>query len=252
MIKTIIMTLILLLTGCSIKEYKLFQNENKESLLETKDINITYNSRIVPNDIITIDIYNMNQKSNIMMQDNKYVNTTSVHEDNNYIVYTNGTIILPLLNSVKVSGLTIRELNDVLTHKYKEFLKSPFIKASIKNHKVFVLGEVMKRGVIPIDGETISVIEVIAQAGGLTNDAMRDRVKIISEQHGKYRLTTLNLNKFDTLNSSNLMLKHNSIVYIEPKSTKAIGVAINDYLPIIQAASSILSTFLTIEILRDK
>ena len=48
------------------------------------------------------------------------------------------------------------------------------------------------------------------------------------------------------------MLKNNSIVYIEPKSTKAIRVSINDYLPIIQAASSILSTFLTIEILKDK
>jgi len=159
---------------------------------------------------------------------------------------------LPLLNSVNVEGLTIKQLNEFLTEKYRQFLKAPYVKASVKNHKVFVLGEVTKRGVIPIEGEAISIIEAIAMSGGLTDHAIRNRVRIISEDNGKYTLGTLNLNKFSTLNSRNLMLKHNSILYIEPKSAKAVRVAINDYLPIIQAASSILSTFLTIEILKDK
>jgi len=250
--KILMIFFVLFFTACSVKEYKLFQDENKQKSAITQDINISYTSKIVPNDIITIDIYNMNQKSNIMMQDKRYTNTTSEQEDNTYVVYADGTIILPLLNSVKVVGLTIKELNEHLTQEYRNFLKSPFIKARIKNHKIFVLGEVNTQGVVPIEGESISVIEAIAKSGGLTNHALRDRIKVISQHQGKYRLSTLNLNAFDTLNTHNLMLKHNAIVYIEPKSTKAVSVAINDYLPIIQAASSILSTFLTIEILKDK
>lgn len=244
--------IILIFSACSVKEYKLFQDEDSKYFPQVQDINITYSSKIVPNDILHIDIYNMNQKSNLMMQDLKYSNVNSVKEDNNYIVYSDGTIILPLLNSVHIEGLTIKELNEALTDKYRAFLKAPYIKASITNHKVFVLGEVITRGVIPIEGETISVIEAIAKSGGLTDHAVRNRIRVISEDAGKYRLHTLNLNKFSTLNSHGLMLKNNSIVYIEPKSTKAIRVSINDYLPIIQAASSILSTFLTIEILKDK
>jgi polysaccharide export outer membrane protein len=239
-------------SACSVKEYKLFQDEDSKYFPQIQDINITYSSKIVPNDILNIDIYNMNQKSNIMMQDLKYSNTNNVKEDNSYIVYSDGTIILPLLNSVYIEGLTIKELNEALTNKYKAFLKAPYIKATIKNHKIFVLGEVLKRGVVPIEGETISVIEAIAKSGGLTDHAVRNRIRIISEDAGKYHLHTLNLNKLNTLNSHNLMLKNNSILYIEPKSTKAIRVSINDYLPIIQAASSIFSTFLTIEILKDK
>lgn len=177
--------------------------------------------------------------------------TTSI-PNNKYVVYSDGTIILPLLNIVKVEGLTIKELNSFLVDRYREFLKSPYVKASIKNHKVYVLGEVAKQGAIPMEGETISLIEVIAKAGGLTDSALRNRIRVISQERGKYVMNTLNLNKFSTLNSANLMLKHNSIVYIEPKSTKAIRVAINDYLPIVEAASRILSTFLTIEILRDR
>lgn len=170
--------------------------------------------------------------------------------DNKYVVYSDGTIILPLLKTVSVQGLTIKELNEKLTQSYKTFLKAPYIKSSIKNHKVYVLGEVVKQGVIPMEGETISVIEAIAKAQGLTDYALKNRIRVISEEHGKFVMSTLNLNKFSTLNSRNLMLKHNSIIYVEPKGSKAIKVAINDYLPIMQAISSVLGTFLTIDYLK--
>jgi len=62
-------------------------------------------------------------------------------------------------------------------------------------------------------------------------------------------VNTVNLNKFSTLNSANLMLTNNSIVYVEPKGSKAIKVAIDDYLPILRAITSVLGTFLTIDYL---
>ena len=236
---------LLFFSACSVKEYKLFQQENSEHLSQTQELNITYSSKIVPNDILEIDIYNMNKKSNIMMSDKGGV----VIPNNKYVVYDDGTIILPLLNVVNVEGYTLKELNGMLLERYREFLKAPYLRVSVKNHKIYVLGEVAKQGVVPLEGESLSVIEAIAKAGGLTDYALRNRIRVISEEKGKYVMHTLNLNKFSTLNSKNLMLKHNSIVYIEPKSTKAIRVAINDYLPILQAVSSVLSTFVNIKYL---
>ena len=254
----ILITLLYFFAGCSVKEYKLFQVEEQEkgqadnnsiSHIEKtpsrQELNIAYSAKIIPNDILEIDIYNMNKRSNIMMREGG----TATLPNNKYIVYGDGTILLPLLNSVSVQGLSIKELNNQLTQKYREFLKSPYVKSSIKNHKIYVLGEVVKKGVIPIPGETISVIEAIAQSGGLTDHAVRDRIRVISEEGGKYVMNTLNLHNFNTLNSHNLMLKNNSIVYIEPKESKAIKVKINDYLPIIQAVSSVLSTFVNIKYL---
>ncbi len=250
MIKQIILLIVSLLffSACSVKEYRLFQQENMEHLSQTQELNITYSSKIVPNDILQIDIYNMNKKSNIMMSDK---GGASMPPDNKYVVYDDGTIVLPLLNVVHVEGYTIKELNKLLLEKYRAFLKSPYIKASVKNHKVYVLGEVAKQGVVPLEGESISVIEAIAKAGGLTDYALRNRIRVISKDKGKYVMRTLNFNNFSTLNSRNLMLKHNSIVYIEPKSTKAIRVAINDYLPILKAVSSVLSTFVNIKYLSN-
>ena len=249
--KILLLLSVLFFSACSVKEYKLFQDE--KTTMENKNVkpqtlNISYVSKITVNDILKIDIYNMNKRSNIMINDKGGV----VAPDNKYVVYSDGTIHLPLLNTVRVAGFTMKELNQELTGKYKRYLKQPYVKSSVLNHKVFALGEVSNRGAIKMEGESISVIEVIAKAGGLTDYAIRDRVRIISEENGKYVLHTLNLNKFSTLNSGSLMLKHNSIIYIEPKSTKAVRVAINDYVPIIQAISSVLSTFLTISILNDK
>jgi len=134
-----------------------------------------------------------------------------------------------------------------LTSKYKRYLKQPYAKVSIKNHKIYVLGEVKEQGVVPLRGNSISVIEAISQAGGLTDHAIKNRIRIISKEGVKYKIRTLDLTKLSTLNIDNIMLKHNSIVYVEPTSTKGLSVAVKDYLPIFQIISGLASTLLSID-----
>jgi polysaccharide export outer membrane protein len=244
--KYLIVVFTVLFTGCSVKEYRLFQNEDPSLVSQAQDINISYDSKIIPDDILKIDIYNMNQKENILNS-----NSLSPSIDNEYIVSTDGTIYLPLLQEVEIRGLTIKELNKKLTKKYKRYLKQPYIKTSIKNHKVFVLGEIGGKGVIPISGNSISIIEVISRAGGFTDHSQRDRVRIISKEEGKHKMRTIDFTKLSMLNTDNLMLRHNTIVYVEPKGTKAIKVGIQDYLPIIQSISAIAGTILTFDYLSN-
>jgi polysaccharide export outer membrane protein len=231
-------------TGCSVKEYQLFTNEEPSYISQSQDINISYDSKIVADDILTIDIYNMNQKSNILK--NSILNSKQSNQ-NEYIVSANGTIYLPLLQELRVSGFTANELSKEFTQKYKRYLKQPYVKVAIKNHKVFVLGEVEKQGIVPIEGNSISVIEAISHSGGLTDHAARNRIRIVSKEGGKYKIRTLDMSKLSTLNIDNLILKHNSIVYVEPRSSKAIKVGVQDYLPVLQAISGVASTFLTID-----
>ena len=248
--KTLIILVSLFFSACSVKEYKLFQTENANHIQSIKNIDIHYESKIMIDDVLIIDIYNMNKKANILMSNmTQSLNTIEINE---YIVSEDGEIFLPLLSNVKVVGLTLKELNILLNKKYKKFLNSPHIKSKIKNHKIYVLGEVLSQGIVPIPGNSISIIEVISKSGGLSNHALRDKIRIISENHGKFQIRTLDLTKFSTLNTHNLMVRNNSIVYIEPKQTKAIKVAIDDYAPILNAVSTVLSSFLTIDYLRGQ
>lgn len=242
----------ILLSGCGAKKYQLFENDNPELVSQSQDINISYEGKIASDDILSIDIYNMNQKSNVLRDGSILGQITAVEPNNRYIVSETGTIYLPLLNEITVEGLTAPQLSQTLTNAYKKYLRDPYVKVMIKNHKVYVLGEVQKQGIVPIDGNSISVIEAISKSGGLTDHSMTDRVRVVSQENGKYKLRTINLNQLTAFNAQNLMLNHNSIVYVEPEGSKAFRVAVQDYLPIIQAISSISSTFLTIDYIGNK
>ncbi len=232
---------ILLFGGCSVKKYQLFNADDTQYVQSNeKEVNIKYESKIMPDDILSIDIYNMNQKSNILGNEKQ-------EKGNEYIVSADGTIYLPLLQEINVKGRTTKELSKLLTERYATYLKQPYAKVAIKNHKVYVLGEVNKQGMVPITGNTISIIEAIAASGGLTDYAVRDRVHVVSSEGGKYKIRTLDLSKLSTLNMKNIILKHNSIVYIEPRSGKALRVGVQDYLPILQVISSLASTYLAID-----
>jgi len=239
-------SLIILLAGCSGKSERLFQNEDASYVSKAEEINISYDSKIIPDDILNIDIYNMNQKSNIL-KDSTLLSGNAPKNNSEYIVTADGTIYLPLLQEVNVKGFTVKELSLELTSKYKRYLKQPYAKVSIKNHKIYVLGEVKEQGVVPLRGNSISVIEAISQAGGLTDHAIKNRIRIISKEGVKYKIRTLDLTKLSTLNIDNIMLKHNSIVYVEPTSTKGLSVAVKDYLPIFQIISGLASTLLSID-----
>ena len=62
--------IIVLFTGCGVKEYQLFQDANSSSTIsQSQDINLSFDSKIVADDILTVNIYNMNQKSNIIKKE---------------------------------------------------------------------------------------------------------------------------------------------------------------------------------------
>jgi len=240
------MSLIILLAGCSGKSERLFQNEDVSYVSQAEEINISYDSKIIPDDILNIDIYNMNQKSNIL-KNSTLLSAEAARENSEYIVTADGTIYLPLLQEVKVEGFTVKELSRELTARYKKYLKQPYSKVSIKNHKIYVLGEVKNQGVVPMKGNSMSVIEAISQSGGLTDHAVRNTIRIISKEGGKHKIRTLDLTRLSTLNMDNIMLKHGSIVYVEPTSSKSLRVGVKDYLPVLQIISSLASTFLAID-----
>lgn len=243
-----IIVYMLFFTGCSVKEYKLFQDDNSEHTNNMKELSIRYSSKIISGDILDIEIYNLNKKSNIAVQ-SSLLTPISIKENNLHMVSSEGSIYLPLLGEIQVIGLTKKELRKVLISKYQRYLKAPYVKIKIKNYKIYVFGEVGKAGVVNIDNDSISLLELISKAGNLTNYSIRSSIKVISPVNGKYWMRSIDLTKFSTLNNTNLMVPYNSIVYIEPKYTKAINVQMNDYLPFLQSLTTALGSYLAIDYL---
>lgn len=86
-----------------------------------------------------------------------------------------GFLMLPLIGAVDVNGLTTSEVSKKIAKALRDgdFLKNPEVSVEIvqlRSQMVSVLGEVSRPGRYPIPGH-ISVLELIAVAGGLTTNA---------------------------------------------------------------------------------
>jgi polysaccharide biosynthesis/export protein len=103
------------------------------------------------------------------------------------VVRTDGNISLPLINEVKVSGLTPLQIQELVGEKLKSFLNNPQVTvtvAEIHSKRAFITGEVTRPGTYALNAET-TVLQLIAQAGGFTPFAKKDSIVVLRSGDGK-------------------------------------------------------------------
>lgn len=134
------------------------------------------------------------------------------------VVRPDGKISVPLLGDIQADGLTVRQLQDEIAGKLKDYVTAPVVTVTvirIFSKSVSIVGQVVKPGVFPL-GSPITVMELLARAGGLTLDAKPKKMKIIRKEQGKS--ITLPFNYNDMINGKNLkqniFLKSGDIVVI--------------------------------------
>jgi len=103
------------------------------------------------------------------------------------VVRPDGMITLPLLNDLKVAGLTTEEVQALVMEKLKPFVNDPQVTVSIKtvkSRKVSLVGNVVKQGVYPLNGR-LTVLELLAEAGGLGPFAKSKSIYILRKEAGE-------------------------------------------------------------------
>lgn len=103
------------------------------------------------------------------------------------LVRPDGMISMALLGDVKAAGLTPLQLADQITLKLKKYIQDPKVSvvvAEIHSKKVFLLGEVGKKGPVDIT-PGMTLLEAISAAEGLTDFANTKKMYVLrSEKPG--------------------------------------------------------------------
>jgi polysaccharide biosynthesis/export protein len=102
-------------------------------------------------------------------------------------VRTDGKITMPLINDIQAAGLTTRELRQTITKKLESYVSTPNVTVIILkslSRSVSVVGQVNKPGFYMMN-VPITVIELIARAGGITEFAKEKEIKVVREENGK-------------------------------------------------------------------
>lgn len=114
-----------------------------------------------------------------------------------------GNISIPLIGSVNVLDLTIREAEEIISKNYvdQKFLKDPKVIVSVSENgirEVYIMGEVKKAGSVALKSneDTLAITAAIASAGGFTDIAKRNEVKVIRGHGNEETLLVVNVDDF--------------------------------------------------------
>lgn len=88
-----------------------------------------------------------------------------------------GQVLLPRVGAVTVTGLTIGTLQDSLRERYAAYLRDPVVTVTVLR-RVGLQGEVRAPGLYYVD-PTVTLRDVIAQGGGLTEAANPGEVDVV-------------------------------------------------------------------------
>jgi protein involved in polysaccharide export with SLBB domain len=149
------------------------------------------------------------------------------------LIGPDGTIRLPLIGTVRAAGLTLDELTERLTQSLRRFLRDPKVVIALKQlpplfRRVYVLGAVKMPGsyALPVGGAA-TVIDAIALAGGFSEDADMERVRVFQKDG---RVMTINLKNFqaDGFRGNGMTLQPGDLVWVPPAFVRvSVAGAVN-------------------------
>ncbi|HUQ94531.1 MAG TPA: polysaccharide biosynthesis/export family protein [Bryobacteraceae bacterium] len=103
------------------------------------------------------------------------------------VVRTDGRISLPLIKELEVAGLTPSELEKVLVEKFAKYIRGADVTVVPKEivlQKVYLMGAVKKEGPVALQS-SMTVLQALNAAGGLTEYAKRKKIYVLRTENGK-------------------------------------------------------------------
>jgi polysaccharide export outer membrane protein len=180
------------------------------------------------------------QRNIIQAGDELYISVTSSNNEPNsftpsigstnlelmsYSVDNEGSVRLPYIKQLKVSGMDINQLSDKLESELSQFLNQPAVTIRIINNRFTVLGEVNRPGEYIYNYSSLNIYQAIAFAGDVSTFGNRRNVLIIRQEGDTLLKKKIDITNGELVASNWYFIQPNDIIYIEPLGRKKFGMA---------------------------
>lgn len=141
-----------------------------------------------------------------------------------YQVDLTGQISMPLIGEVRAVDMTTAQLDDALTRRFGEkYLENPDISVGIKEsarRNITVDGAVKNAGAFPATRE-LSLMQAVALAGGVSEDANARRVAVFRTIDGKRQAAAFDLVSIRRGENADPAIFPGDIIVVDGNSVKA-------------------------------
>jgi polysaccharide export outer membrane protein len=173
-----------------------------------------------------------------------------------FLVQYDGTVKLPMVDYVKISGLTLLQADSLLQTLYTKYYVEPFVSTRVTNNRVFVLGATgggigggSQGGagrVIVLEDDNVSLLEILASSGGIPQGGKSHNIKLIRDYMNHDPVVhVIDLSTIEGMKQANLFVEPNDVIYIEPNQRIFFEV-LRDVTPVLSTFVSLVSTYLLI------
>jgi polysaccharide biosynthesis/export protein len=161
-----------------------------------------------------------------------------------YDVNSEGNIILPVIGTIKVGGLTLDEIRRLLQSSADTVFKNTTIECKLLSFKFTVIGEVRYPGTYINYNNYLTVIEAIGRSGGVGDFGNRNRVLVVRPYEKGTKTFRLNLQDKRILSSEAYFLLPNDVVIVEPLKQKIFNMNLPTFSFILTSTFSAVTTTL--------
>jgi polysaccharide export outer membrane protein len=181
---------------------------------------------IQPNDYLYVNIRTIEKELSSFLEPGSGMNFINSENQSllGYNVNNEGFIYFPYLGDIKLAGLTMMQAHDAIKASATKILGDRVrIDVKLINNTINVLGEVNKEGQYNMTKGKITIVEALTIAGGLTNYAKRQQIKVFRKINGKEMVYLVDITSGNLVKNM-FYVYPNDMIYVEAMRAKAFGL----------------------------
>lgn len=235
-----ILGLIVLLTiSCSIQRNKLFKiPKGEEYTFDTLPEPPYPDYKIAIDDKITFSVQANNGEKLFLGGQNQNSLGTG-----DFVIRKDGFTYIPLLGEVNLLGKTVKECENILTKELSKYINDPYIKLTVSNSRVILFkGNGSSASIIQLNNAKTTLLEVIAQSGGISERAKSKNIKIVRTVNGVRKIFIVDLSTIDKISTGEMIVQANDYIFIEDVPNYPVEI-MKEITPYLTVLSFTVSTF---------
>jgi len=219
---------VLFLAGCIPNKKVIYLQDTGYEERKTIGIDTVVNSfglidqeyRLQPDDIVSIKISSLTPTEyNFFAETEKEINEKNPLLSG-FLIDQQGYIILPVIGSIQLQGLTTIEAQNTIQSLAADYLQDPTVNVRLLNFRFTILGEVNKPGNFNTYNSRLTIFDALGMANDLTDYADRSKVQLVRHKDGSAKVVYLNLLDDDILNSDYYYIQPNDLISVAPLRAK--------------------------------
>jgi polysaccharide biosynthesis/export protein len=159
-----------------------------------------------------------------------------------YVVNKSGYILLPLIDSLYVEGMTLDGIRSILQERYTKYYKTGIVECKLLSFRFTVIGEVRSPGAYVNYSNYLTALEAVGRAGGINDFGRRDRILVVRPVANETKTYRINLQDKNLLTSEAYFLHPNDVIIIEPLPNRIFNLNFPIVSSIITTVASLITS----------